>query len=93
MKLAGPGEFRDLAVSRSGRAIAYEQLDEVSGTRDIWVMDLARKQTVRLTEDPFDDTAPVWSPGRLDGLLTRRTGTPAPASIAGRPMGPAARSW
>jgi serine/threonine protein kinase len=66
VKIAGPGEFRDLAVDRSGRTIAYELLDEVSGTRDIWVMDLARKQTVRLTEDPFDETAPVWSP---DGVM------------------------
>jgi serine/threonine-protein kinase len=65
-KLAGPGEFRDLAVAPSGRRVAYEQLDEVSGTRDIWLMDLSRRQTVRLTEDPFDDTAPVWSP---DGAM------------------------
>jgi Tol biopolymer transport system component len=61
-RLAGPGEFRDLAVSRSGAFIAYEQLDEVSGTRDIWVMDVARRQAVRLTSDPHDETAPTWAP-------------------------------
>jgi serine/threonine protein kinase len=65
-RLAGAGEFRDLAVSRLGDRIAYEQLDEVSGTRDIWVMDVARRQAVRLTSDPHDETAPVWSP---DGTL------------------------
>jgi eukaryotic-like serine/threonine-protein kinase len=60
-KLAGPGEYRDLAISRQGSHVAFEQLDEVTGTRDIWVMHLDRRQSVRLTEDPHDDTAPTWS--------------------------------
>jgi Tol biopolymer transport system component len=60
-KLAGPGEYRDLAVSPQGTHLAFEQLDEVLGTRDIWVMDFARRQSTRLTSDPHDDIAPSWS--------------------------------
>ena len=60
--LIGPGEFRDIAMSPSGDRLAYEQLDEVAGTRDIWTLDLARKQKTRITSDPDDDLAPSWSP-------------------------------
>ncbi len=59
--LLGPGEYRDLAVSPSGRQVAFEQLDEVTGARDIWTLDLARRQPVRLTSHADDDIAPVWS--------------------------------
>ena len=31
--LLGPGEFRDIAMSPAGDVLAYEQLDEVAGTR------------------------------------------------------------
>jgi eukaryotic-like serine/threonine-protein kinase len=60
--LLGPGEFRDLAISPTGDRLAYEQLDEVAGTRDIWTFDLARRQKARITSDVDDDLAPTWSP-------------------------------
>ena len=53
--LIGPGEFRDIAMSPAGDQLAYEQLDEVAGTRDIWTLDLARRQKTRITSDPDDD--------------------------------------
>jgi dipeptidyl aminopeptidase/acylaminoacyl peptidase len=59
--LLGPGEYRDLAMARSGEKLAYEQLDEVSGTRDVWTLDLARRQATRITNSPDDEIAPVWS--------------------------------
>ncbi|MFI5078769.1 MAG: hypothetical protein ACHQRO_15580, partial [Vicinamibacteria bacterium] len=59
--LIGPGEFRDIAMSPAGDRLAYEQLDEVAGTRDIWTLDLARRQKTRITSDPDDDLAPAWS--------------------------------
>ena len=65
-KLAGalddPGEFRDLAMSRDGRLVAYEQMDPHLGTRDIWVRDLVRDTRLRLTSTPDEDGAPVWAP-------------------------------
>ena len=60
--LDGPGEFRDLAVSRDGNLVAYEQMDPHLGTRDIWVRDLARDTRLRLTSTPDEDGAPVWAP-------------------------------
>jgi serine/threonine protein kinase len=60
-RIIGPGEYRDLALSHDGRELAYEERDGDTGTRDIWIVDLARKQTRRITSDPGDDMAPVWS--------------------------------
>ncbi len=57
-----PGEFRDLAMSRDGRLVAYEQMDPHLGTRDIWVRDLVRDTRLRLTSTPDEDGAPVWAP-------------------------------
>jgi dipeptidyl aminopeptidase/acylaminoacyl peptidase len=76
--LLGPGEYRDLAMSPSGTVLAYEQLDEVTGTRDIWTLDLARKQRTRVTSDPNEDLAPSWSPdGRWIYFATNRDGRAA----------------
>lgn len=60
--LEGPGEYRDLALSRDGTQVAYEVMDESLGTRDIWIRDLARNSKLRLTSTPDEDGAPVWSP-------------------------------
>jgi len=55
--------------------LAYEQLDEVAGTRDVWTLDLARRQKTRITSDPDDDLAPVWSPdGRWIYFASNRGG-------------------
>ena len=75
--LLGPGEFRDLAVSPDGMHLAFEQLDEVTGTRDIWAMELAARRPIRLTADPHDDLAPVWSAdGRSIYFASNREGVP-----------------
>ena len=76
--LIGPGEFRDIAMSPAGDVLAYEQLDEVAGTRDVWTLDLARRQKTRITSDPDDDLAPVWSPdGRWIYFASNRGGRSA----------------
>ena len=76
--LTGPGEFRDIAMSPGGDLLAYEQLDEVAGTRDVWTMDLVRRQKTRITSDPDDDLAPVWSPdGRWIYFASNRGGRSA----------------
>ena len=85
-RLDDPGEFRDLAMSRDGKLVAYEQMDPHLGTRDIWVRDLARDTRLRLTSTPDEDGAPVWAP---DGGIARvrRPARPAdrrPARIGGR---------
>jgi eukaryotic-like serine/threonine-protein kinase len=60
-RLAGPGEYRDFALSHSGAELAYEERDADTGTRDLWILDLARKQARRITSAPGDEVAPVWS--------------------------------
>lgn len=57
-----PGEYRDLAMSRDGRRIAYEVMDANLGTRDIWIRDFDRDSKLRLTSTPDEDGAPVLSP-------------------------------
>ena len=76
--LIGPGEFRDIAMSPAGDQLAYEQLDEVAGTRDIWTLDLARRQKTRITSDADDDLAPAWSrDGRWIYFASNRGGRSA----------------
>ncbi len=58
----GPGEYRDVAMSRDGTLVAYELMDAHLGTRDIWVRDLVRDTRLRLTSTPDEDGAPVWAP-------------------------------
>jgi eukaryotic-like serine/threonine-protein kinase len=60
-RLQGASEYRDLALSHSGRELAYEDRDPDTGARDIWVLDIERKQARRLAATPQDETAPVWS--------------------------------
>jgi Tol biopolymer transport system component len=49
-------------LSHDGRRIAMEVVDEQSGFSAIWVYDIARGSTTRLTFDLGEDLAPIWSP-------------------------------
>jgi serine/threonine protein kinase/Tol biopolymer transport system component len=49
-------------VSPDGRFLARHQLDPVRSNPDIWVDDLARGATLRLTTSADNDVMPVWSP-------------------------------
>ena len=51
--------FGNPQVSRDGRWLAVGRGD--AGKYDIWTIDLKRNVPTRLTSDPADDTAPVWS--------------------------------
>jgi serine/threonine protein kinase len=66
LKLLGDlGDFADLALSPDDARVAVSKLDPVLGTRDIWTYDVARGVPERLTFDPADDFAAIWS--RPDG--------------------------
>ncbi len=58
-----PGFYDDPAISPDGTRLAYAKRDSVGATRDIYVREIATGQDHRLTFDPADDRAPVWSPG------------------------------
>lgn len=64
-KLGTVGEeavYTNPALSPDGKRLAVGRLDPAVGTRDIWVIDLARNVSSRFTFDKADDTNPVWSP-------------------------------
>ncbi len=60
---AGPrSDYRGIALSPEGNQMAAHR--HADGGGDIWVTDLTRNDTARLTLDPAQENqAPVWSPG------------------------------
>jgi Tol biopolymer transport system component/tRNA A-37 threonylcarbamoyl transferase component Bud32 len=55
-------EYSNPALSPDGRSLAVSIRDTTTKKRDIWVFDLVRGTSMRLTFDPADDLNPVWSP-------------------------------
>ena len=73
-KIGEPGPYFDLALSPDGTRLAYG-FAEKSGAQDIWVRDLKRDVSSRLTFNPRNESWPVWSPdGRRIVYCTDRTG-------------------
>jgi Tol biopolymer transport system component len=70
------GAIRDIALSPDGTRLAYSLADAPTTAHDIWVRDLRRGTTSRLTFDPADDILPVWSPdGREIAFSSQREGS------------------
>jgi dipeptidyl aminopeptidase/acylaminoacyl peptidase len=62
IKLLGePADFSDVALSPDDARVAVSVLDGVTGTRDVWTYDIARGVPERLTFNPADDFAAIWS--------------------------------
>ena len=57
-----PADFSSPALSPDERKVAVGIRDPKTKMRDIWVADLLRGATTRLTFDAADDLNPVWSP-------------------------------
>jgi Tol biopolymer transport system component len=57
-----PGEYFDLRLAPDGKRVAVARRDAQSRSMDIYVIDVARGTSSRLTFDPGDDRFPVWSP-------------------------------
>jgi Tol biopolymer transport system component len=72
------GDTRDMRLSPDGRLVAFEEVDGETGTREIWVHDLARRSRIRLTQHPGEDMAPLWSPdSRTVYFLSTREAKPS----------------
>jgi serine/threonine protein kinase len=54
--------YANIHLSPDGKRVALQRYDTEKGTSDIWIIELARSTPSRLTFDPADDVAPVWSP-------------------------------
>jgi Tol biopolymer transport system component len=72
-ELSRPGIQGDLynpRLSHDGRRLALDvSTNETHG--DIWIFDLARGSSRRLTQDPIDESRPVWTPDDSEILFFR----------------------
>jgi Tol biopolymer transport system component/predicted Ser/Thr protein kinase len=69
------GEYNNFRLAPDEKRIAFDRPDAESGSMDVWVMDLIRGTTSRLTFDPAIDNLPIWSPDGLRILYpNNRTG-------------------
>jgi Tol biopolymer transport system component len=57
-----PADYSNPAISPDQKRVAVCIRDPQTKMRDIWVIDLQRGGTSRLTFDPGDDKNPTWSP-------------------------------
>jgi eukaryotic-like serine/threonine-protein kinase len=60
--LGAPADYRRPRVSHDGRRVAVDLVDPSTGRFDLWIIDLQRHGSTRLTFGPADNWAPVWSP-------------------------------
>jgi Tol biopolymer transport system component len=76
-KLATVGELADLGnleLSPDNKRVAVAVLNETSGTRDLWLYDLATGGRMRLDSSVADENWLVWSPdGRRVAFNSQRT--------------------
>ena len=57
-----PAAYRDLALSPDGERLAYAAIDIKAGSQDLWVRDLKRGVSSRLTFGEGNEIWPLWSP-------------------------------
>jgi len=66
------GQYATPALSPDGKYVAFSR----GAPPDIWLLDIAKNLTSRLTSDPAADFFPVWSPdGRRIAFASTRGGT------------------
>ena len=72
--LGEPGDVVNPAVSPDGTRVAVSR-GQAGSSEDIWIVDVRRNTTTRLTFDPAHDDSPVWSPdGKSIIFSSNRTG-------------------
>ena len=82
------------ALSPDGTRLAMSIRDAKSGRSDIWIRDLERGVTSRLTFDPKDEFAPVWSKdGKSVIFASDRDGTNGIYEKSASGTGPTKKIW
>ena len=66
-RVGAPADYGDVSLSPDGMRVAVSVREPGSEAADIWVFDVDSGMGTRLTSDPADDIAPIWSPdgGRI----------------------------
>jgi hypothetical protein len=68
-------EYLNPAISPDGTRVAANRLDLLTGNWDVWIVDIARDITSRLTFGASQDADPIWSPdGRQIVFASTRNG-------------------
>lgn len=57
-----PADYRGFEISHDEKRVATFIIDPQSQKSDVWILDIARGTSTRLTFDNAEDTWPVWSP-------------------------------
>jgi len=57
-----PGDYFNIALSPDEKRVAVTLLTGTPENRDVWLIDLVRSVSSRLTSDPANDVLPTWSP-------------------------------
>ena len=60
--IAEPGLFFSPSLSRDGRRVAVDLSDPGTGQGDIWIYELTRNASTRLTYETTNESAPQWLP-------------------------------
>jgi dipeptidyl aminopeptidase/acylaminoacyl peptidase len=72
-----PGRFTTAFLSPDGKQAVLAQTDPQTSNEDLWVMDLSKGTSTRLTFDPANDTQPAWSPDNSRiAFFSSRNGAP-----------------
>ena len=77
-----PGLYRCPRLSYDGRRVAVD-IEDQTGRSDIWVYDLPRRVSTRLTFGPADNTYPIWSPD--DSRIAFISNAKGPGDIVVKP--------
>jgi eukaryotic-like serine/threonine-protein kinase len=64
-----PRVFQQFKLAPNGKHATTVLADEVSGNRDIWLLELETGRYTRLTTHPANDWHPVWSPDSRNVLF------------------------
>jgi Tol biopolymer transport system component len=74
-KIGEPGAYFDLALSPDGSRLAVARRDQRTRNEDIWLLELDRGVSTRLTFNEALDRLPVWSPdGKRIVFASSRSG-------------------
>jgi Tol biopolymer transport system component len=79
-KVGEPADYVSVDLSPDDTRAAVERIDPESGDHDVWIVDLARETSSRLTFDSGEEMYPIWSPdGTRVAYALRKNGQVARA--------------